>query len=499
MSSIRLERLTFCHADAVPVLSSAEATFPPGWTALVGENGAGKTTLLRLVAGALRPVDGTVLVSPEGARVVLCPQEVGLVPGDDVRDLSMRDDGEARRLRGRLVLDPGSLARWGTLSPGERKRWQVGGALASAPDVLLLDEPTNHADAAARAVLLGALRRFGGVGILVSHDRTLIEALAVRTVRLHRGRLRAYPGFHAEARAAWEAEARAAWERRGEAQEEAREARSRLAGARRERDAAERSRSGRGRDPKDSDARSVGRKNRQARAEGRLARGVARLRDVAERAEDRVEDLPAGPEQGRPVFLGFERAPRPVLLSLDAPVVHAGPAPVLRDVHVRLRRDDRVHVEGPNGAGKSTLLGAILSRADLPADRLLVLPQELGPGAGASLLAEVRALDASVRGRVLSLVAALGSDPARLLASRDPSPGEARKLLLALGMGRHAWALVLDEPTNHLDLPAVERLEAALADYPGAILLVTHDDAFARRCTTIRWRIEQGRVDTVGG
>jgi len=499
MSSIRLDRLTFGHADAVPLLSSAEATFPPGWTALVGENGAGKTTLLRLVAGALRPADGTVLVSPESARVVLCPQEVGLVPGDDALALATRDDGEARRLRGLLGLDPGSLSRWDTLSPGERKRWQIGAALAAAPDVLLLDEPTNHADVAARSVLLGALRRFGGVGIVVSHDRTLIEALAVRTLRLHRGRLRMYATSYSEARSAWEAEARAAWGRRAAAQEEAREARSRLAGARRERDAAERSRSGRGRDPKDSDARSVVKKNRQARAEGRLARNVARLRDVAERADERVDDLVPEPEPGRPVFLGFERASRTVLLSLDAPVVHAGPAPVLRDVHVRLRRDDRIRVEGRNGAGKSTLLGALLAGADLPADRLLVLPQELAPGEGASLLAEVRALAPSVRGRVFSLVAALGSDPERLLASANPSPGEARKLLLALGMGRHAWALVLDEPTNHLDLPSVERLEEALSDYPGALLLVTHDDSFAERCTTSRWRVERGRVETVGG
>jgi ATPase subunit of ABC transporter with duplicated ATPase domains len=499
MPSIRLERLTFGHADAVPLLSLAEASFPSGWTALVGENGAGKSTLLRLVSGALRPIEGTILVSPEGARVVLCPQEVGHVPGEDARDLARRDDGEARRLRGLLALAPESVARWETLSPGERKRWQIGAALASAPDVLLLDEPTNHADAAARAVLLGALRKFGGVGVVVSHDRTLIKALAVRTLRLHRGRLRTYAAPYAEARIAWEAEAKAAWDRRAALQEEARDARARLAGARRERDAAERSRSGRGRDPKDSDGRSVVKKNRQARAEGRLARDVARLRDAAERAEGRVEDVPPRPEPGRSLFLGFERAPRPVLLSLDAPVVHAGAAPVLRDVHVRLRRDDRIRVEGVNGAGKSTLLGALLAGSDLPADRLLVLPQELGPGAGASLLAEVRALDPSVRGRVLSLVAALGSDPDRLLASADPSPGEARKLLLALGMGRHAWALVLDEPTNHLDLPSVERLEEALSTYPGALLLVSHDDAFAGRCTTSCWRVERGRVETGGG
>lgn len=112
---------------------------------------------------------------------------------------------------------------------------------------------------------------------------------------------------------------------------------------------------------------------------------------------------------------------------------------------------------------------------------------------------DLHALPHDVRGQVLSVFAALGGDPSRLLGRRAAdrarlSPGEARKLALSLGLGKHAWALVLDEPTNHLDLPSIERLETALSQYPGAIVLVTHDDAFARAATTRELVVAGGAV-----
>jgi ATPase subunit of ABC transporter with duplicated ATPase domains len=491
---VSLDGVAFAHADRAPILSAADLRLDPGWTAVVGENGAGKTTLLRLVAGELAPDEGRVRLEPPGARVALCPQEVGR-RGADVESLASREDGEARRLRSTLELDPVLLARWETLSPGERRRWQIGAALALEPDVLLLDEPTNHADAEGRAVLAAALRRFRGVGVLVSHDRALLEGLCTRTLRLHRGAARLWPLPYGAARGAWEAEADSARAARSAAQERVREARERLGDARRTRAEAERARSGRRRELKDRDARAMGAKTVAGWAEARLGREVARLRAATERAATEVPEAPA-PAPGTAVFLGWERAPRPTLLSLERDDVRRGDRIVLSDVAVRLGREDRIRVHGRNGAGKSSLLAALLAASTLPPDRVLHLPQELEPGEGVRRLEQVRALEAAARGRVLSLVAALGTDPARLLASRAPSPGEARKLLLALGLGTRAWALVLDEPTNHLDLPTVERLEEALRLYPGALLLVTHDDTLAAGATRSVWHVSGGRVRT---
>ena len=117
-----------------------------------------------------------------------------------------------------------------------------------------------------------------------------------------------------------------------------------------------------------------------------------------------------------------------------------------------------------------------------------------------TIVEEGGSLDLATTGEV-QVAAALGVDPAVAVASKAPSPGEARKLEIALGLARRVWLCVLDEPTNHLDLPSIERLEAALAAYPGALVLATHDGPLAERCTERCWRFAGGRilVEDTGG
>ncbi|MGO9601815.1 MAG: ATP-binding cassette domain-containing protein [Candidatus Binataceae bacterium] len=191
---VRLADLSFSFADSVPILRDVSFQLAPGWTGVVGANGAGKTTLLRLITGDLEPVAGHVHFDPPGASISVCPQTVE-VATLAIKSLAAAADGTSRRIHGELALDPVSLERWPTLSPGERKRWQVGAALAAEPAILVLDEPTDHLDADARELLVAALARFRGIGIVVSHDRTLLERL--RNCRLARPHLaRAADGIH---------------------------------------------------------------------------------------------------------------------------------------------------------------------------------------------------------------------------------------------------------------------------------------------------------------
>ncbi len=175
--TLRLVRVDFAYRESVSILSGVSLDLGPGWTAVVGANGGGKTTLLRLLAGELRPDAGAIERHSPSALVHLCRQRVDDA-GSAVGDFAASWERAAIRLRARLDLEPEMLERWSTLSPGQRKRWQIGAALHARPDALLLDEPTNHLDGEARTRLVDALSHYRGTGVLVSHDRALIDELA---------------------------------------------------------------------------------------------------------------------------------------------------------------------------------------------------------------------------------------------------------------------------------------------------------------------------------
>jgi ATPase subunit of ABC transporter with duplicated ATPase domains len=203
MSLLRLHGVGVAWAASAPIFDSLSLTLDGGFYGLVGANGSGKTTLLSLLAGERAPHEGSIVLSPRDAVVAYCRQNVEDRDAD-IDALAHCDDGVAVELRGRLALDPDELAPWPTLSPGERKRWQVAAAVAREPDVLLLDEPTNHLDIGARKRLLGALRRFTGLAVIVSHDRGVLDALTTATLRIHPRSVTLWPGRFSAAKVLWE-------------------------------------------------------------------------------------------------------------------------------------------------------------------------------------------------------------------------------------------------------------------------------------------------------
>ena len=168
--------VSFAYKSSLETLfSGLTIHFPEGFTGIVGANGAGKSTLLKLVTGSLEPNSGSI---QNVANTIYCEQRTD-VPPQSLPEFLDDWDANAFELRRRLQIEPDFNARWNSLSHGERKRSQIAHALWQKPSVLALDEPANHIDASARTLLISSLKEYSGVGLIVSHDRELLDDLCI--------------------------------------------------------------------------------------------------------------------------------------------------------------------------------------------------------------------------------------------------------------------------------------------------------------------------------
>ncbi|WP_328365434.1 TlrC/CarA/OleB/SrmB family ABC-F type ribosomal protection protein [Streptomyces sp. NBC_00445] len=529
---MRTSQLTLQHVTkrypGRTVLDQVSFTLKPGEKAgLIGDNGSGKSTLLRLIAGQERPDSGELTVFAADGIGYL-PQTIPLPPTatvQDAVDLALADlralEAELRRAEQALGdgSDPAALAayaalleryeardgydadhrvdqalhhlglptlprdrRLGTLSGGERSRLALAAVLAGRPELLLLDEPTNDLDDQAVHWLEEQLRAHRGTVLAVTHDRVFLERLTSTILEAEAGKVTRYGDGYAGYRTAKAAERRSRLQEyeewRAELARNERLAAShavRLAGI-----------------PRKAALANFG--HGGFRARGRAHGAMSRIRN----ARERVDRLTANPVAPPPEPLTFTARVGTAGDGTDAPAAKL-PSVQLSDVRVgdRLRLDSltlgrsgRLLVTGPNGAGKTTLL-KVLAGEVRPDEGSVQVPGRVGhlhqdetPWPPDLTVAEAFAL-----GRVGSAdehadaLLALGLfRPAELrLRIGELSYGQRRRVDLARLVADPADLLLLDEPTNHLSPALIEELEAALTDYPGAIILVTHDRALRSR------------------
>ena len=474
--------LTF---GGTPLLEGAELIVSRGdRLCLVGRNGSGKSTLLKIAAGLVKTDSGERFVQP-GSIIRYLPQEPdlsgygstldyveeGLAPGDDPY--------RAKHLLELLGLNGGESPE--RLSGGEARRCVLARALAPKPDILLLDEPTNHLDLPAIQWLEKELGGLSSAIVMISHDRRFLENLSRATIWLDRGQAkRLEKGF-----GDFE-------EWRDETLEQERLERHKL------------------------DRKIVAenhwlvhgvsaRRKRNQRRLGALYEMRQQRRELRKVTGDVKMTVTAGKVSGKLVTEaeGISKS-------------YGGPA-IVDDFSIRIQRGDRVGLIGPNGAGKTTLLNILtgVGQPDQGTVRLGSSVQMVTLDQKRESLDAKSTLSDTLTGGDSDMVSVAGKSRHVISYMKDflfspeqartpvgeLSGGERGRLMLARALARPSNLLVLDEPTNDLDLETLDLLQEMLADYEGAVLLVSHDRDFIDRVVTsvIAWEGDGRWVEYAGG
>jgi ATP-binding cassette subfamily F protein 3 len=501
---LKIEDITY-NVEGRPLFEGASATIPTGHkVGLVGRNGAGKTTLFRLIRGELA-LEGGAITLPQRARIGGVAQEVpssdtsllDTVLAADTERASLMAEAETAHDAHRIAEIQARLAdidAWSAegrassilkglgfdaeqqlmpcsaFSGGWRMRVALAGVLFAQPDYLLLDEPTNYLDLEGALWLESYLQKYPHTVLIISHDRGLLNRAVQGILHLDNRKLTYWQGGYDQF-------ARQMAERRAVLQAEAKKVEA-----------------------------------RRAHLQSFVDRFKAKA-SKAVQAQSRVKMLEkltpiTAPEDAKKVVFTFP-APEelaPPIINLDGAAVGYGGPPVLKRLNLRIDQDDRIALLGKNGEGKSTLSKLLAGKLQ-PSEGRLARSSKLRIGYFAQHQVDELHLDETPLQHIMRLRPAEGQPKLRarlagfgLMADQADtvvarlSGGQKARLSLLLATIDAPHLLILDEPTNHLDIESREALVDALTEYPGAVILVSHDMHLLGLVADRLWLVKGGAV-----
>lgn len=500
MPFIQINNLSFTYPTLEKTLfKDINLTISKGWCALIGPNGCGKTTLLNIIANNINYDSGSIIKSES---IYLCTQENSIDIPQLFYDPDLINSPKTIKLLGKLDIKDDWLFRWEELSGGEKKRCMIADALARETQILLVDEPVNHLDTYSIDLLSRELKKFDGIGIVISHDLTFLDSLCDKTLMIEpngdsnsiiyydtspsialKEREKTIEYYRREKGKEYQ-KLKKIKNLRAKQLENVQKSKSRL--------------SKRNIDVKDHSTKAKIDGARLTSKDKKMSKKITQMNNLIDKSTAKIQSINTINKQKTSISLTSVRDPKTLIFSLDK-----GKSILIEDTltlvhpHLSLKNDSRIIIRGNNGSGKTSFLEFLTSKLNKKGKHYYYLKQSYTKEDRVKIKKQFLSFDNDKQADILSTVFRLGSNPKSVLLSEIPSPGETQKLLYAIAIIEKAPLLVLDEPTNYLDILSIKSLIEALNEYNGAIISVTHDRYFASNVGGEIWEFIKDNNKTI--
>lgn len=485
---INVDNLSFAYEESNKTLfDKISLKVDTGWSCIVGPNGCGKTTLLKLLCGLLQPDSGNLGIL---GKAYYSEQRTDFKP-KELDSFFNSTEKSAYKIKELLQIEDNWQFMWNNLSHGERKRCQIAVALFEEPTILAIDEPSNHLDNKSKKILLNSLKSFRGIGLLVSHDRELMDNLCNRTIFINPPNIVIRKCNYTTAVSEIELENKSRADEYISAKREIKKLKKKVEVQKQKNNRSAKMGSKRNISPKDHDAKSKMDLARLTGKDGIEGRKYKKMQNQLTAANNHKNSIDYRKKTELGISFNTEKNARFFPITIPSSEIKLGEEKILKFPELTIQQGDKIGIIGDNGSGKSTFVNYFFDTVNIKSDMVIYIPQEITIEQSQLTLERIKNYKNVEKGQIMTIISRLGSDPKHLLETVLPTPGEVRKIILAEGIMSNPGIIIMDEPTNHMDLPSVECIEDALNECPCSQLLVSHDIQFLKNTASYYWSFER--------